>query len=118
MANLNKLMEAHELPAIGSIEIKTPCAIIMPYNCMYFDEKNQQIGDLQCKMMTGLHDFLIRYPNGNVYWGIWRMFYQKLDAEWFPLLLKNIAQPTVFMGEMNEECSQNAIECHDLPEAS
>lgn len=61
-------------------------------NVIYFDENGEQIVDLQRLGLSGLHQFVERYPDVPVYWVIWhykntgKMVADRID----PVSLRNL----------------------------
>lgn len=59
-------------------------------NAIYFDENGEQIVQLQRLGLSGIHHFVERYPEGEVFWSIWNFGEGKLDREAIPWLLRHI----------------------------
>lgn len=74
-------------------------------NMLVFDENGEQVVDLQKLGISGLHKFVRRYPEGKVYWSIYRVIASEIDRESLPWLLRHIRRrpgPRPKVGEADE----------------
>jgi hypothetical protein len=70
-----------------------PSAILFPQNCLYFDEKGNQIPSYQLLNHQGLHPYLEKYPTAKVYWGIWNKDLSLMKDESVRLFLEELKKP-------------------------
>lgn len=75
--------------------MSTPAAYICCNgNVLYFDADGEQIIDLQRLGLSGLHHFAERYPDGKIWWCVWKLGRiqdaQEIDKEMLPWLLRHI----------------------------
>jgi hypothetical protein len=57
-------------------------------NAVYFGPDGEQLGELQRLGLCGLHEFVRRYPEAPVHWGIWNGQHQEVTREVLPWLLR------------------------------
>ena len=71
-----------------------PCAYIF-YNghVIYFDDNDDQIPSLNKLGLSGLKTFIEKYPEADIYWGVWLKDSGKIPKGSVKSLLKYIKDP-------------------------
>lgn len=87
---------SYENVEMTSKHMKTDCPSCFLYcsgSAIYFDEEGNQITELQMIGLRALKEFVRRFPNGKVYWGIWRGTNQEMNQECILGLLEHLKHP-------------------------
>lgn len=86
--SLTKEVSAEDISGLSG-----PSALLFPQNCLYFDEKGNQIPSYQLLNHQGLHPYLEKYPTAKVYWGIWNKDLALMKEESVRLFLEELKKP-------------------------
>lgn len=89
---LNKEVDSKDL---GN---EAPCAYLFPNGAaIFFDEDGKQIHDLQCFGLSGLREYICRFPNAVVFWAVWNRWRHLIDPESVRELINQLREKVRFV---------------------